>query len=154
MTHCTVRFHNILWFHLKACIKNGGFLFWTINIMKFWSHCKSNEMKCNKVSKSIEWEYLAHTFVFPSLFLYSVRITSSTFKHTLRNDWGTLRVWRPIPTSLAELIASEKSLIPGKKLGIAGKCVQGHLRQSLGSSTTHLKPSLVSTVQFLMPQIL
>lgn len=91
MTHCTVCFHNILWFHLKACIKNCGFLFWTINIRKVWSHHKSNEMKSNKVRKNIKWEYLVHTFIFLLYFFNSVRITSSTFKDILRNDWGTLR---------------------------------------------------------------
>lgn len=93
MTYCTTCFHNIMWFYLKACIKNGGFLFWTISIrkLKFWSHRKNNDMKCNKVSKNIKCQCLAHTFIFPSLFFYSVRITSSTFKGALRNDWGTLR---------------------------------------------------------------
>lgn len=152
MTHCTVCFHNIMWFHLKVCIKNCGFLFWTINIRKVWSHHKSNEMKCNKVSKNIKWYYLAHTSVFPSLFFfYSVWITSSTFKDTLRNDWGTPRCFsEPIEPSTHQ--SSRANGI--RKVSNPWKCMQGRLHQPLGSSTTHLKPSWIVTVQLLKPQIL
>lgn len=155
MTHCTVCFHNILWFHLKACIKNCGFLFRTINIRKIWSHHKSTEMKCNKVSKDIKWENLAHTFIFPSLFF----IVSGLPLLPWKRYWGTTEVlWdvfqSPKPTSLAESMASGNSLTPGQKLVIAGKCVQEHLHQPLGSSTSHLLPSWILTVQLLKPQIL